>query len=262
MSEISPSPDLSVPAAPSRRKIREATPLPPVVLVLLLTLFFGFGVGTGYMVWGRPLAAAQLQLSQAASGGAVDISQNVDANGVHQVTRYPVSEDDDPVYGPDNAPITIIEFSDFQCPYCLQWENEIWPQLKEQYPDQIRLVYRDFPLTGHPEALPAALAADCANAQGKFWEYHDLLFDGGLTLGREAFDTYAQQIGLNMSDFDKCLDDQTFSAEVQGDVTYATQLGVQATPTFFLNGIALVGAMPFENFKQVIDLELAGKLSK
>ncbi len=251
----------------SRRLIRKSAPLSPAVGILLLAIFFGFGVGTGYLVWGRQLAAVQLQLSQANGNSAdnpVDVAQQgtADPNGIQQVTRYPVSEDDDPVYGPADAPITIIEFSDFECPYCLKWENEVWPQLKEQYAGKIRLVYRDFPLAGHADAKPAALAADCANEQGKYWEYHDLLFDGGLTLSRTTYETYASQIGLNMDSFRQCLDDQRYASEVEGDLQYAENLGVQATPTFFVNGIAVVGAQPFEIFKNLIDAELAGKLSK
>ena len=256
-------------SAPSRRKLRQSAPLSPVVGILLLAVFFGFGVGTGYLIWGRQLATTQIQLSQALAGtspsNSVDVADPLgsqDPNGIRQVTRYPVSEDDDPVYGPAAAPITIVEFSDFQCPYCLKWENEVWPQLKEQYAGQIRLVYRDFPLTGHSEAKPAALAADCANEQGKFWEYHDLLFGGGLSLDRSTFETYASQVGLNLDNFRKCLDDQRYTSEVEADFQYASQLGVQATPTFFINGIAVVGAQPFDTFKELIDLELAGKLSK
>ncbi len=223
-----------------------------VVVGLGLAAFL-LGLAAGYGIWGREVASLKAQLA----------AQQAEADTPRQVTRYDVPVDDDPVYGPADAPITIIEFSDFQCPYCQRWHVQVWPKIQAVYGDKVRLVYRDFPLYSiHPEAGPAAEAANCANEQGKFWEFHDLLFSGELTLGREAYLAYAQRLGLKMQQFTTCLDERRYQGEVEDDYAYAVDLGINSTPTFFINGIALLGAQPFEVFRQVIELELAGKLSK
>ncbi len=134
------------------------------------------------------------------------------------------------------------------------------PLLKENYPGQIRLVYRDFPLTSiHPEALPAAIAANCAGEQGKYYEYHDALFSSS-SLGSEVYQVYAVELGLDPAQFVECLSNTSVKDEIMADLNWASNLGVQSTPTFFINGIALVGAQPFESFKDLIDKELAGEL--
>lgn len=249
---------------------------PLIVTIVLLVLFFGFGLGAGYLVWGKALASTNEQLDQTLSRalaaeallqeiGAVPQAQqeNIDPNAPREVVRYPVSEGDGLVYGPADAPITIIEFSDYECPFCTRWHAEVWPRLQEAYPDQVRLVYRDFPLYSiHPNAGPAAEAARCAGEQGSYWEFHELLFNGGQQLSRAGYETNASQLGLDLAGFKACLDEKRYEQAVLADFEYARQLGVQSTPTFFINGIALIGAQPFEIFQEVIELELAGKLSK
>ncbi len=181
--------------------------------------------------------------------------QNDNADGPQRVE---VSVDDDPAWGPEDAPITIIEFSDYQCPFCARFRKQTYDRLKEEYGDKIRFVYRDFPLTQiHPEAVPAAIAAHCAGEQGKYWEYHDLLFLGGRELGRETYVAYADELGLDVDEFSRCIDEQRYLDEVQKDFNDGAAAGVRGTPTFFINGIPLVGAQPFENFQAVIDQELA-----
>jgi protein-disulfide isomerase len=178
------------------------------------------------------------------------------------VKRYNVSTDDDPAIGPSNAPITLIEFSDFQCPYCRSWHEQVYNRLRQEYPDKVRIVYRDFPLFSiHPDAEPAAEAANCANEQGKFWEFSDRLFSGS-QLGEQTYLGYANDLGLDLDKFKTCIQSGRFRDEVMGDYQYASSLGVQSTPTFFLNGLPLVGAQPYEVFKQVIDKELAGEIPK
>ena len=178
-----------------------------------------------------------------------------------QVVRYDVPVDDDPILGSENAPITIIEFSDYECPYCRQWHSEVYSQLIDTYGDQIRFVYRDFPLESiHPNANSAAEAANCAHEQGVFWDYHDMLFSNEKGLGSTAYLEYASQLEIDQAAFQECIETNRYKSEVQADFEFAADLGVRSTPTFFINGIAVVGAQPFEIFQQVIDRELAGEL--
>ncbi len=271
---ISPYEDL--PAEDEAQPVaRSGYSLPLVVVIAVL--FFGVGILTGYLIWGQSLSQTNQALNDALSRAeaAEAILQEVgldlpnqprptrDPNEPIEVVRYPVTEQDNPAIGPADAPITIIEFSDFECPFCTRWHQQVWPRLQEAYGDKIRLVYRDFPLYSiHPNAGPAAEAANCANEQGRFWEYHDLLFAAEQGLGREAYEAYATQLNLDLAQFKTCLDERRYESEVTADFEYARQLGIQSTPTFFINGVALIGAQPFEVFQEVIELELAGKLTK
>jgi len=160
-----------------------------------------------------------------------------------------------PERGPKNASVTIIEFSDYQCPFCQKAEDVV-DQVMKTYADKVRLVYRDYPLPFHPNARPASEAAACANAQGKFWEYHAKLFHGD-GLEPEKLKTYADQVGLDRKKFDDCLEKKPFKAEIDKDVKDGEKAGVNGTPAFFINGRMLSGAQPFEKFKEVIDDELA-----
>jgi protein-disulfide isomerase len=217
----------------------------------LLPLAFVVGLAAGYLFWGRskqaPVAAPQAAAEQ---------------TGQQAVKRYDVPVDDDPSIGPANAAITIIEFSDYQCPYCRRWHEEVFNRIRQDYPDQVRIVYRDFPLSSiHPEALPAAEAAGCANEQGAFWAYHDLLFSSS-DLSEEIYIQYATDLGLDMEKFKACIASGRYNDEVQGDLQYASNIGVSSTPTFFLNGLPVVGAQPYDVFKEVIEKELAGEIPK
>ena len=134
------------------------------------------------------------------------------------------------------------------------------PEIIKRYVDtgKARFVYRDFPLTSiHPEALPSAEAANCANEQGAYWQYHDALFSNQYELGQAAYLQYAAALGLDMTKFEACLNDGRYRAEIEADQNYAFDLGVQSTPTFFINGIPVVGAQPYAAFKKVIDKELS-----
>jgi protein-disulfide isomerase len=181
------------------------------------------------------------------------------AAGTTGVQRVTVSTDGDPSIGPDDAPVTIVEFSDYQCPYCQAWYQQTFDQLLANYPSQIRFVYRDLPVPGHPESLPAAEAANCAGGQGAYWKFHDALFSGQYALGRAAYERYAADLGLDTAAFTACLDDHRYQAEVKADAVDATRLGLTGTPSFVINGRILIGALPFEDFKAIIDEELAGK---
>ncbi len=232
---------------------------------LAIPLAFLLGLGAGYVNWGRvAVTPGSAIVAQGTPALPTDASGQSSAGGdiaaqLATIQRYEIPIDDtDPILGPKDAPITIVEFADFQCPFCIRHAQETYPLLLQNYGDKIRFVYKDFPLTSlHPDAYPAALSAQCAREQNKFWEYHDLLFTGTLGLGRQAYDAYAQQLGLDMTAFDKCLDDQKYSDLVQADLALGKKIGVNSTPTFFINGIALVGAMPYDTFAQIIDYELS-----
>jgi protein-disulfide isomerase len=153
--------------------------------------------------------------------------------------------------GSDAAPVTILEFSDFQCPYCKRAQDTL-EQVMREFPGRVRIVFKDFPLDFHPGARPAALAARCAGAGGRFWEYHDLLFVAQPDFEREDLLRYAERIGLERASFAECLDSGRFRDAVERDMTEGRALGITGTPTFFVNGRRLVGAMPVEAFREAV----------
>jgi protein-disulfide isomerase len=215
------------------------------VYAALLPLAFVIGLATGFLFWGRD------RTTQAAPT-AVAL-----ADAAQAPTRLEVSVDDDPSQGPADAPITIVEFSDFNCPYCRKWHVETFHPLMDAYPDQIRFVYRDFPITS-AESLIAAQAAQCAGDQAAYWPFHDSLMSGDLSLGREAYEQYATRLGLDAVALLACVDSEKYRDEVESDARYAAGLGASGTPTFFINGLPLVGAQPLAQFQAIIDQELGG----
>jgi protein-disulfide isomerase len=228
---------------------------------VMLPLAFVLGLSVGFLFWGRNQAEPPQGAASAPAVAAQD--GQVAAPTQQPFRRYDVPTGDNPSLGPADAAITIIEFSDYQCPYCRKWELEAWPKIQAAYPGKIRLVYRDFPLYSiHPESEAAAIAADCAGDQQKYWEFHDLLFSDQLPLGQDSYVKYAAQVKLNVDQFTQCVTTQKFKDNVSSNYNYASNLGVNSTPTFFVNGIPMVGAQPFEAFKVLIDKELAGKIPK
>ncbi|MDO8494395.1 MAG: thioredoxin domain-containing protein [Deltaproteobacteria bacterium] len=174
------------------------------------------------------------------------------------VTRVEISADNDPFMGPENAPVTIIEFSDFQCPFCGRARPTI-NQILETYKDKVKFVFRDFPLSFHKDAFKAHEASHCANDQGKFWDYYKKLFESQTALGVDNLKKYASEMGLDSKQFDECLASGKHTQEVQNDVKDGAEAGVSGTPAFFVNGIMLSGAQPFASFKELIDKELKTK---
>lgn len=174
-----------------------------------------------------------------------------------KTTRVTVSADDDARIGSKDAPVEIIEFSDFQCPFCARAEPTI-KQILAEYGDKVTFVYRDFPLDSiHPMATPAAIAAECVREQGKdeaFFKYHDKIFENQQSLSIPNLKKWAKDMGYNI---DKCLDEQRYLSEVRKDLLDAQAAGGQGTPYFLINGKPLSGAQPFSVFKQIIDEELA-----
>ncbi|WP_224362202.1 DsbA family protein [Hyalangium versicolor] len=167
---------------------------------------------------------------------------------------------DAPVQGEKTAKVTIVEWSDFECPFCSRVEPTL-AKVRETYGKDVRIVWRNQPLPFHSHAKPAAEAAMAAHEQGKFWEMHGKLFANQKALERADFERYAQELKLDMGKFKQALDSGKFRARIEADSAAGTAVGATGTPNFFINGRQLVGAQPFENFKQVIDEEL-GKADK
>ena len=182
-----------------------------------------------------------------------------------------ISADNDPIIGDHNAEVTIIEFSDFQCPFCARFNTQTLPSIFEEYISQgkVKLVFRDFPIQSiHPNALPASVAAECANEQGKFKEMHDKLFDNQNQWNKQEtidalslFKQYALEMKLDSKIFESCLDNGKYIDEIRKDLKDGQDYGVSGTPGFFIGNekvgyIELKGAQPFESFKKVIDKQL------
>jgi len=161
-----------------------------------------------------------------------------------------------PARGPNDAKVTIVEFSDFQCPFCGRAHDTV-EEVMRAYAGKVRLVFRHFPLEFHPYAAKAAEAAACANEQGKFWEYHDVLFANQQKLEVPQLKEHAGSVGLDQGKFTECLDSGRQAAVVKADQTAGSKVGVNGTPAFFINGVMLSGAQPMDEFRRVIDQELA-----
>jgi len=165
-----------------------------------------------------------------------------------------------PAKGNAKAPVTIIEFSDYECPFCKKVEPTVREVLKVYGPDKVRFAYRNFPLPFHQSARPAAAAAGCAAEQGKFWEYHEKLMDA-TDLSPENMKKLAGEVGVDQKKFDECVAADKFKDAIDKDLAAGEEAGVNGTPAFFINGRMIDGAQPLEKFKEIIDEELAAKKS-
>jgi len=177
-------------------------------------------------------------------------------NQVKNQVNIPVN--DKPFKGEKNAPVTIIEFSDFQCPYCERFYIQTLPQIEEQYikTGKAKFVYKHFPLTFHQFAQKAAEASECANEQGKFWQYHNKIFENQRQLNNENLKKWASELELDAKKFNECIDSGRMKDKVQQDMDDGINAGISGTPGFFINDVKLVGAQPFDAFKQAIDSQL------
>lgn len=172
-------------------------------------------------------------------------------------SQAPIPTDDDPSIGPTDARVTVVEFSDFECPFCRQ-AFPIVRELMVKYGDRVRFVYRDFPVRAiHDHAQKAAEAGACADAQGKFWALHDKIFQSVPAITVPDVKRYAQEVGLDTSKFNTCIDAGQFAAEVERDLADGIALGVRGTPTWFINGHKIEGVIPRETFIQILDQLLA-----
>lgn len=265
--------------SPKRKKAVPAPPVEPVIepeelaeekssvneigrlkraylYVLIAAATFAAGIFVGFMIWGyKP---------------------------VPKPTIYEIETAGFPSLGPADAPIVIVEFSDYQCPYCWRWYSQVYQPLRKAYPGQIRFVYRNFPLSFHQNAMASAEAALCAGDQNAYWEFHNALFDNYLNLYQEdqgrfldqtIYNQFAGGLGLDVAKFEACMTSHKYEQFIRDDVAYANNLppdvtvgengeavpeaAVGGTPTFFINGHRLGGAYPFEAFQQIIEAELA-----
>jgi protein-disulfide isomerase len=224
-----------------------------LLIAVLVPFAFLIGISSGYLIWGNdepptPSVVADIDPGSTAAPNS--------PTSTEEMPRFEIPIDDDPYLGPEDAPIVIVEFSDFNCGFCRRFHDETFDELMQSYPDQIRFVYRDFPITS-AESFVAAQAAQCAFEQGDFWAYHDLLFSGQLPLGMDAYERYATELGLDSEELLNCVNSERYAEEVSEDAGFASNLGVTGTPTFFINGVPLVGAQPLSQFALVIEQELA-----
>jgi protein-disulfide isomerase len=214
---------------------------------------------------GRPLpevrpqlreALRQIRMQQAREKYVAGLREQAAVTVSLNPPRVQVGYDSKQARGNPEAPVTIVEFSDFHCPFCKRVQPTL-TQLLDRYPDKVKLVFRDLPLGQlHPQARRAAEAARCARDQGKFWEYHDMLFEQAPKAAEDDLKRYAEQIGLDVGKFEGCLFQSLHHDAVQRDIDEATKLGMTGTPAFFINGRFLDGAQPLEKFVQIIDEEL------
>jgi protein-disulfide isomerase len=237
-----------------------------IALAMLAVAAVSFAAGYEISRQTAPLGALQEQLAAIRSDLATMKGQPTRAaapapqrqRGPDPNKVYDVKVGASPAKGPASAAVTIVEFSDFQCPYC----SRVGPTLAKalsDYPDDVRVVYKHYPLSFHPQALPAAKASAAAGKQGKFWEMHDLLFQNQRRLNEAAFKGFAEKLGLDMAQFEKDYASAEIAKLVQEDMTLARSLGVTGTPGFFVNGRFMSGAQPYSAFKSKIDAELAKK---
>lgn len=167
-----------------------------------------------------------------------------------------------PVLGEANAPVTMIVFGDYQCPFCKNQADGVERQLREEYvkTGKLKIAFKHFPLENiHPQARPAAIAATCALAQNKFWEYHDALYEKQATLADINFANLAQSLGLNRTTFESCIKDPKISESVTKDLEEGIALGIRGTPASFVDNVYIEGAYPYKSFKEIIDAQLASK---
>jgi protein-disulfide isomerase len=165
-----------------------------------------------------------------------------------------------PTWGPDTAKVKIVEFSDFQCPFCSKAADTV-NELKKKYGKKIQIAFRHYPLPNHPEARPTSEASMCVNEQStdKFWKFHDEAFKNQSKLQMADLEEYAKKVGANMDKFKECMNSKKYAQKVQADMEYGEKVGVRSTPSFFINGQIVAGALPVEAFSEIIDEELEAK---
>lgn len=221
-----------------------------VVLVFVLLAGLAFGL----LFYGQ-----YRQLNNPTNSNVTNTGTVINSNLTNTTSLETPDADDDPFLGPVDAPVEIIGFEDFQCPYCARAEPIIMEVLA-QYPNDVKFVYRDFPLhTIHDQAIAAAQAGECADAQGLFWPWHDEAYENqsALNAAPAIFSVWAETAGLDVDEFDDCVAAGTYATEVQKDQDEGLLAGVQATPTFFINGYKIEGVLNVDQWKELVDAALA-----
>ncbi|HVN27239.1 MAG TPA: thioredoxin domain-containing protein [Candidatus Binataceae bacterium] len=209
------------------------------------------------VIKGRLLEALQVQQDeQARETLLAELRKQQPVTVMLVAPRVEIKSAGHPERGPKDAPVTVVEFSDFQCPFCGRAEPTL-KQVQEKYGDKVRVVYMDFPLGIHDHAIDAASAARCAQEQGKFWEFHDAMFADQSKLKTDDLKADAKKLGLDTAKFNECFDKGKYKPGVESDMAQGRDLGIDGTPAFFINGRLLNGAQPFEKFEETIDQELA-----
>ena len=196
----------------------------------------------------------QLRIEKARAAYLATLRQQESAKIVLEPPEADVRADNAPVRGTRTAPVTLIEFADYQCPYCQKIHPEL-KQLQQEFPGKVAFIFKDFPLPAHNRAPKAAEASRCAGDQGKYWEYHDLLFQGK-ELDKEQLKLYAHELQLDQARFDRCLDSGQEAAPVEKDVKEGKSLGVVQTPAFFVNGHFFSGAVPYSTLRDLVQQQI------
>jgi protein-disulfide isomerase len=221
--------------------------------VIVAMVFLIVGTLIGFGLAGANDAENRLLIQQviAEMGGG---SRNTTESTIQYVS---VSTDDDPSIGPADAPVTIIEFADYECGFCRSFVAETLPQILTNYEGRVRYIFRDMPILGQT-SVDAAIAAECADDQGRYWDYHNALFNNQQALGTEGvFVMLAQNVGIDVNTFNACLSAQTHLGEIVADQSDGSRAGVGGTPAFFINGRYVSGAQSYAVFASIIDQELA-----
>ena len=238
-----------------------------VVLIIGVSLIAAFFAGSFISLKSEQVTKSEL------NNAIASLEAKISENQAPQPNTQPImiSADDDPVIGNPNAPITIIEFSDFQCPFCARFHIQTLPLILEQYVEtgKVKFVYRDFPIqSSHPNAMPAAAASECAHEQNKFWQYHDMLFENQRTWSKmdftsaiTVFKEYATELELNQEQFNVCLDSGKYVNEINNDLTDGKNYKITGTPGFFIGNektgfVKVTGAQSFEVFQGIIESQL------
>lgn len=215
------------------------------------------GLLVGYYV--RPFTQNQTQSEASVISAPPVVISTADNSAAQEKLMETVVAQTRHFRGDSNAPVTIVEFGDFQCPFCGRFSTDTEPQIDEAYiqSGKVRFGYFNFAFLGQ-ESNWAAEAAECASDQNKFWEYHDMLYSSQSGENQGAFNKdnlkkFAEDLGLDTSAFNECFDSGKYAQLIQEESSTASSMGVRSTPTFFINGQAVVGAQPFEIFQQTID---------
>jgi len=243
--QFAPAAPIPQMAGPSRQAL---------IIALVAVFFFAAGMLVGGLLLGGSSVDTKELAAMMRSVVADEVSKVAGSGGSNTALINNIS--DDPWFGPEDAPITIVEFSDFYCPFCGRFSDQTLPQIRTTYGDKVKFVYRDMPIIGMQISVEAAVAANCANAQGKFWEFHDIIYANNDARERTAFIAFAGELSLDTTAFEVCLDDPAQVDEVRLDLLDGQGLGISGTPAFYINGRFVSGAQPFETFALVIDAEL------